>query len=73
MTTLIKRGEEIVFKEPTPSSDRKTRVLALIMLEESSETVKRVYLDYQREMTELENYGLTLQSGHQFSVKVSER
>ena len=75
MITTITSGDggNILFKEPTPSSERKTRILSLLMSEELSDISTRTYLDFQQEMNDLMTTGVSLPSGHTFNVNVQER
>ena len=77
MVTKIWRTEtkSVVFKEDMPSSDKKTRVLAIIQGEEDSEPVKKTYLKYQDDMSRLESLPVAFRypGGQNFTVEIKER
>ena len=77
MVTKIWRTETktVVYKEDMPSSDKKTRVLAIIQGEEDSEAVKTTYLSYQDEMSRLEALPIAFSypGGQNFTVEIKER
>ena len=66
---------QLIYKEEMPSSDKRTRVLALICSEESSDVVLNLYLSFQHKMTTLEakDVAFVFPGGQQFAVEFAER
>ena len=70
-----KETGQLVYKEDMPSSDKRTRVLALVCAEESSDVVLNLYLSFQDKMTNLErkDVAFVFPGGQQFSIEFGER